>query len=187
MCCIETNYDKLLFTNHDILLLSFILPKRSMTKKIAFGNKYYGVMNKKLSFLTIMMYRRFGEKKVKLSPKNTVPRKWFNNVFRLFLLKKDWTIAIRRIMKSEDYIKILDENLSLSMENLDLGCWFTFQQDNDSKYTSKSVTAELQKKKIAVLPMSPDLNPIKNLMARILSFKNYYLARNLQELECVTI
>ena len=49
-------------------------------------------------------------------------------------------------MKSEDYIKILDENLQLSAQNFDLGWWFTFQQNNDPKRTSKTVTAWLQKK-----------------------------------------
>ncbi len=75
-------------------------------------------------------------------------------------------IAIRGIMKSEDYIKILDENLQLSVQNLDLSRQFTFQQDNDPKHTSKSVTVWLQKKKITVLPWllkNPDWNPIENL------------------------
>ena len=46
-------------------------------------------------------------------------------------------------MKSEDYIKIPDENLQLLAQNLDLRWWFTFQQNNDSKNTYKSVTAWL--------------------------------------------
>ena len=45
-------------------------------------------------------------------------------------------------MKSEDYIKFLDENLQLSAQ----GRWYTFQQDNDHKHTSKSVTVWLQRK-----------------------------------------
>ena len=53
-----------LFTNHVTFLLSLILPKSSWTKKIAFENKYYGVMKQKLSFLGIMTYRRFGARKV---------------------------------------------------------------------------------------------------------------------------
>ena len=44
-------------------------------------------------------------------------------------------------MKSEDYIKILAKNPQLSVQNPDLVQWFTFQQDNDPKLTSKSVTA----------------------------------------------
>ena len=46
----------------------------------------------------------------------------------------------------------LDENQRLPAQNLDLGCRFTFQQDNHLKHTFKSVTVWLQKKKIAVLP-----------------------------------
>ena len=53
-------------------------------------------------------------------------------------------IVIRGIMKSVDYINILDENQQLSEQNLDKGMWFTFQQDNDHKQMSKSVTAWLQ-------------------------------------------
>ena len=49
--------------------------------------------------------------------------------------------AIRAIMKFEDYIKILDENLQLSVKILDFGQQFIFQQDNDAKHMSKSVTA----------------------------------------------
>ena len=75
-------------------------------------------------------------------------------------------IAMRAIMKSEDYIKTLDENLQLSVQNPNLSWRFTFQQNNDHKHMFKSVTAWLQKKKIIVLPwasMNPDLNPIENL------------------------
>ena len=50
-------------------------------------------------------------------------------------------IAIRGIMKSEDYINTLDENLQLSAQNLDLGQWFTYQQNNDPKHMTKLVTA----------------------------------------------
>ena len=50
-------------------------------------------------------------------------------------------IVIRGIMKSGDYIKILDENLLLSAQNLHLGRQFTFHKDNDPKHTSKLVTA----------------------------------------------
>ena len=47
-------------------------------------------------------------------------------------------------MKSEDYIKILDENLQLSVQKLDQ--WFTFLQDNNPKHSFKLVSAWLQKK-----------------------------------------
>ena len=44
-----------------------ILPKRSWTKKIAFGNTSYSMIKEKWSFLDIMMYRRCGARKVKLT------------------------------------------------------------------------------------------------------------------------
>ena len=40
-------------------------------------------------------------------------------------------------------IKILDETLQLSVQNFDLDRRFNFQQDNDHRHTSKSVTARL--------------------------------------------
>ena len=43
------------------------------------------------------------------------------------LRRNEQLIAVRGIMKSEDYIKILDENLQLSAQNLDLGQQFSFQ------------------------------------------------------------
>ena len=42
-------------------------------------------------------------------------------------------------MESEDDIKLLDENLQLSAQNLDLGRQVTFQKDNNTKHTSKWV------------------------------------------------
>ena len=74
-------------------------------------------------------------------------------------------IAIRGVMKFEEYIKILEENLLLSVQNLDIDQGFTLQQDNNPKSTSKSV-CELQKKKTTVLlwpSMSADLNLLENL------------------------
>ena len=99
-------------------------------------------------------------------------------------------IAIRGIMKSEDYIKILDENRQLSVQNLDFSLQFTFQQDNDPKHMSKSVSAWIQKKKITILLwflMSPDLNPIENLWYDLKLWINHWLSKNLQKLEHVTV
>ena len=50
-------------------------------------------------------------------------------------------IAIRGIMKSEDNIKISDENLQIPAQNIHQGHLYTSQQDNDPKLTSTSVTA----------------------------------------------
>ena len=88
------------------------------------------------------------------------------------------------IMKSEDYLKILDENLQLSMQNVDLGQWLTFQQDNDPKDMSKSVTAGFQKNKITILlwlSMSPNLNPIENLWQELKVCINCWSPKKLLE------
>ena len=44
MGCVESDLDEPLFTNHVTLLLGLFLPKYSFSKKIAFVNKYYGVI-----------------------------------------------------------------------------------------------------------------------------------------------
>ena len=67
--------------------------------------------------------------------KNTVPTLIHGGGFIMFsgCFSSESTgqlIAIREIMKSEDYIKILFENPQLSVQNLNLGWQFTFQQDN---------------------------------------------------------
>ena len=73
------------------------------------------------------MYRRFGPKKSEaFLQKNTVStlkqRCTLIMFWALFSSKgTGQLIAIRGIMKSQDHIKILDENLQLSVQNLDLG------------------------------------------------------------------
>ena len=92
-------------------------------------------------------------------------------------------ITIREIIKSERYIKILDENLQLSVQNLDLGRQVTFQQDNDPTHMSKSVTEWLQKNKFKVLSwLSISQNPVENLWQEL-----KFQIKNLEELKCVTI
>ena len=73
-------------------------------------------------------------------------------------------------MKSDDYIKILDENWQLLAQNFDPGRRFTFQQDHDFKDKSKSVTVRLQKNKMTVLSwpsMRADFESYWKPMARI--------------------
>ena len=49
-------------------------------------------------------------------------------------------------MDSIKYQEILGENVMPSVRKLKLGCYWTFQQDNDPKHTSKSTEAWFQKK-----------------------------------------
>ena len=139
------------------LLLGLILPKHSRTKKIAFGNKHYGVRKEKSSFFGHNDVEKIWcSKSEAFLPKYKVPTLKYEDGL-MFWGCFSWKgtgqlISIRGIMKSEDHIKILNENLPLLVQNLDQGQQFTFQQDNDPKQASKSVTAWLQKR--LVLPWS---------------------------------
>ena len=66
-------------------------------------------------------------------------------------------------MDSVKYQEISGKNVMPSVMKLKLGRHWTFQQDNDSKHTSKSTKAWFQKKKWKILEWPsqlPDLNPI---------------------------
>ena len=86
------------------------------------------------------MQKTWGKKDESFLPKNTVPtlKHGIGSVIFGGSFNSGGTeqlIATREIINSDDYIKILVENLQLSEQNLDLGRRFTFQQDNDPKYT----------------------------------------------------
>ena len=95
-------------------------------------------------------------------------------------------IAIRGMMKSDDCIKTLDENLNYQCKIL-IGNLLSSKIMIPNVY--KSVTAWLQKR-ITVLPwpsMNFNLNPIENLWQKFKVWINRHSLKHLQELECVTI
>lgn len=64
------------------------------------------------------------------------------------------------------YIKILEENLKPSTDQLGLTGDFTFQQDNDPKHTAGNALMYIAYKTPRYLrtpPQSPDLNPIEHM------------------------
>jgi hypothetical protein len=68
-------------------------------------------------------------------------------------------------MNEAKYREILDENLLQSAQDLRLERRFTFQQDNDPKYTAKTTHKLLRDKSLNVLEwpsQGPDLNPVKH-------------------------
>ena len=88
MGCMESNHYESLFLNYVKLLLGLILPKRSWTKQIDFGQKYYGVMKEK--FFDIIRNRRFGTRKVRHSTNikehsaNIKTWRWLDDLLGLF-------------------------------------------------------------------------------------------------------
>ena len=79
-------------------------------------------------------------------------------------------VFIEGTMDSVKYVRILSENLDMSVEKAGLDNGFVFQQDNDPKHKSKFTMKYFSENNITLLnhpPQSPDLNPIENLWGYI--------------------
>ena len=85
----------------------------------------------------------------------------------MFLISTDWVTCQKEgKMDGAKYRKIREEILLPSATKLKLGRKFTFQHDNDTKYTAKDTLVWQRNKKINVLEWpswSPKRNPIENL------------------------
>lgn len=80
-------------------------------------------------------------------------------------------IKIDGIMRKEDYLKILQDNLPVAIKKSRIRAEkIIFQQDNDPKHTSKIVKKWLDEQRFDILPwppQSPDMNPIENFWSHL--------------------
>ena len=75
-------------------------------------------------------------------------------------------VRIEGKMNGAKYREILDKNMLQSDQDLRLGWRFTFQQDNNPKYTAKTPQEWFRDKSLNVFQwpsQSPDWNPIEHL------------------------
>ena len=138
-------------------------------------------------------YRRqvWRKRKEAFNPKNTIPTVKFGGgsimVWGCFSGNGTGCLQIiKGRMNGAMYRDILSENLIRSVEMLQLGQNFVFQQDNDPKHTAKATSKWFEDNNVAILPwpsQSPDLNPIENLWKELKIRVSKRQPRNLKDLE----
>ena len=131
MDCMKTNPDESILINWDIVAWFNFVKNVLRQRKLLLETSTMGWWKK------YILDRTFGKRKMRLSfQKHTnikAPSQLGDILGCFSSTGTERFIATERIMKSEDYIKIPEENLSLSAQNLIHGRQFILQQDNDPK------------------------------------------------------
>ena len=124
-------------------------------------------MGQQFSFLAIRLDAMFGTLHVTTNTISTVKHGGGSiMLWGCFAAGPGRLVKVEGNMNAEKYRQILEDNLTQSARELQLGRRFIFRQDNDPKHTAKTTHKWFKDNKVNVLEwpsQNPYLNPTENL------------------------
>lgn len=128
----------------DTFKLNSNLQSSTQTNQMSSGEKFYGQMRQKLSYLSTITRSVFGGLKIRISDLRTL-----NQPSMLVVALMLWGCVaascmgtlhkVDGIMAKKGYLQILQRHLKSTTRWLKLGHSWIFQKDSDPKHTSKLV------------------------------------------------